>query len=175
MFRNPGSPTVSFFFFKLKFYFMRRGILPECMSLDCVHAIPAEARRGCHSSGTGVTAGCEPPGGFWWVLLIRAVSALILWATSPVPLLSFPSFHLGTSALVSQLYCVVLPSLSFASLAGMYRCYCIRRARSRPQSLNWIPKSSHVRRRELNPPSYPLTATHKPWNVHMCTRTYTLW
>lgn len=53
-------PTVSFFF-KFTFYFMCKGTLPECISGHHVYAVPAETRRGCLSSGTGVTADCELP------------------------------------------------------------------------------------------------------------------
>jgi hypothetical protein len=42
---------------------MCKGILPLCMSVHHVHAVPAEARRGHQIPWNGVTRGCELPSG----------------------------------------------------------------------------------------------------------------
>lgn len=49
----------------LHFHFMcvGVGVLPECMSLLHMFALPKEVTRGIISSATGVTEGCEPPFG----------------------------------------------------------------------------------------------------------------
>lgn len=42
---------------------MYTGVLPACIFVYHMYAVPAEARR-CFP-GTGTMGGCEPPCGFW--------------------------------------------------------------------------------------------------------------
>lgn len=45
---------------------MYLGILPTCMPVHHMHAVPTQARRGgIRSSGTGVNDSCEPPCEYW--------------------------------------------------------------------------------------------------------------
>lgn len=39
------------------------GCFPACVSVCCVHAVPAQTGKGC--SGAGVTDGCELSSGCW--------------------------------------------------------------------------------------------------------------
>lgn len=105
--------------------------------LGIVYAVPAETRRGCLSSGTGVRAGCEPD---FWVLSKNSQCPYplsYLFCPYFVFLMSFPGSHVGTPAQVSQAIFLVfvLHSPSCAALARMHRCSCIRRNRAGPYSL----------------------------------------
>lgn len=38
-------------------------VLPHCMAVNHIHAVPVEAREGDGSAMTGVIGGCEEPSG----------------------------------------------------------------------------------------------------------------
>lgn len=40
-------------------------VLSACMSVHHVHAVPLEARRGCHIPQVGVIGSCKLPWGYW--------------------------------------------------------------------------------------------------------------
>lgn len=89
------APSPPFFYL---IFFMCMDILPECMSVGHVHVVSMEGRR--------VTAGCEPPCGFW------VLSKSSHFSSSCFVFLSFPGFQLGTSTLVLQaMFCSLLCTL----------------------------------------------------------------
>ena len=51
--------------FQILFYFhlICIRVLPHCMAVNHIHAVPVEAREGDGSAMTGVIGGCEEPSG----------------------------------------------------------------------------------------------------------------
>jgi hypothetical protein len=52
-------------FLKICFYFICMGILPVCMPVQHMHAVPMEPRENVGYPSAGVTDDCESPCGFW--------------------------------------------------------------------------------------------------------------
>ena len=66
---------------------MHMGVLPACVSVHHVCAVPVEARRGCHIPGTGVTDSCELLCGCWELNLgpLEEQRVLLTRVIFPVP------------------------------------------------------------------------------------------
>lgn len=77
------------------------GVLPACLSMHGVYAVPENARRGSRIPGTGVTEGYGPPSGCWEpnsdsvqeqeMLLTTELAVSLPPSFSPSPFLSPPS------------------------------------------------------------------------------------
>lgn len=73
------------FFFPpgIYFYFTSVGVLPMCMSLDHIHAVLVEIRRGRHISRNWDLYSCEPPCGCWDLSQVSLLKQSVLLSPEP--------------------------------------------------------------------------------------------